>query len=120
MEQFQPIQYFPGIDNLEVTKPECFKQWNERLSILLSNKISEANLMLKKEDKIVESGREANLFKVNNLKQALGPDGCEILKTVQSAMTTDSKNLYDELVKGLENYFEPKKNIFHQRRIFNQ
>ena len=118
MEQFQPIQYYPGIDNLDITKPECFKAWSERLGILLSNKISDTNLMLKKEDKIDESGKEANLFKVNNLKQALGPDGCEILKTVQSAMTTDSKNLYDELVKGLENYFEPKKNIFHQRRVF--
>ena len=71
MEQFQPIQYYPGIDNLDITKPECFKQWSERLSILLANKISDANLMLKKEDKIDGSGREANLFKVNNLKQAL-------------------------------------------------
>ena len=69
-------------------------------------------------EKLDSKGKDANIFKVNCFMQALGPDGNEILKTVQEEMTGSTKDLYGEITKALQNYFEPKKNIFHQRRVF--
>ena len=112
------VQYFDGLENLDITKPESFKSWLSRLNILVENKLCEANLFKVKAEKLDPKGAEANVFRINCLMQALGPDGNEIMKTVQQEMTGSAKDLYEELTKGLLNYFEPKKNIFHQRRIF--
>ena len=117
MEQLT-TQFFPNLDNLDVSKPEMFKQWLDRLEVLIANRISEANLLKNKGEKLLPSSEEANLFKYNQLCTALGPDGCEILKNVQNEMPDDKKNNYCEVTAGLKQYFEPKKNVFYQRRIF--
>ena len=52
MEEFQ---YFPGLENFDVTKPESFKMWLERFEILVLSRINEANLTRSKSEQISAS-----------------------------------------------------------------
>jgi len=106
------IQFFQGLDNLDIKKPENFKPWLDRLQILLQSRISDVNLAKADVDKIKPNSSEINVFKMIHLKQALGPEGCEILKTVQDEMSATDKTSFDAVVKGLSAYFEPKKMYF--------
>ena len=106
------IQFFQGLDNLDIKKPENFKPWLDRLQILLQSRISDVNLAKSDDDKIKPNSPEINVFKMIHLKQALGPEGCEISKTVQDEMSATDKTSFEAVVKGLCAYFEPKKMYF--------
>ena len=103
------IQFYPGLDNLDIKKPENFKPWLERLQILLQSRISDVNLAKSEDDKIKPNTPEINNYKLIHLRQALGTEGCEILKTVQDEMSATDKGSFEAVVKELSAYFEPKK-----------
>ena len=116
--KLEDIQFFPGLENFDVTKPESFKMWLVRFKILVANRITEANLARSRNDQIDVNSKEMITYKLNCLYQALGPSGFEILKTVESELSKADRESFEAVTDALTAYFEPKKNVFYQRRVF--
>ena len=95
---------FSQIESLKFEKPATWPEWKQRFSrYRLATK-------LHKEDEEIQ---------VSALIYSMGPEAETALKSFTFAEEGDC-NKYDIVLSKFDQYFEPKRNIIHERAMFHQ
>ncbi|KAK6493915.1 hypothetical protein HHUSO_G330 [Huso huso] len=97
------VKFHPP-DNFDFSRPELWPEWRQRfLRYRIATKLD----------------KESGEVQVCTLIYSLGKEAENVLKTFTFDTNTDDKD-YDIVMRKMDEYFVPKRNIIHERARFHQ